>query len=598
MASHKTELRITVVDDFDWPALQECSILTPYSLCPRDVTVDGGELSARLTPNSLSGKFTWAESRTPTSGNTFGFPMTAVSDVFKLSPESLNPFEKHKRRLRRYTAAESALARLPIPSTLTPAQLRASAVKYAAASVATHVHDARDSLKVVCSSGRRDSTRWRAEHRLTALETLQAELKGSAAPQPGERDEARCRREANLVRFLGTRKGEALVPVFTRTHGKRPPTQGKRPHTVTGGETDQRSIRVSSPMQLHAEVMPMRETSRSEWPWETRVRSVLLNPTPKPPPPSVRPESSVALSTPTSGTFSSIDDPETPLTEFEDDEEEEEEEDNYEDYPVFRVDSARSYSPDPDRPPPRRALPPPRKPLPTPAPILAPVVSLPPITTSVTPDASYAWLADSSTWTTPSAWHGDGWEVAPTSSTASSTASPTSRSSSRASSPALAPAPPPRTPTPTRRPLPTAPTLPAPTPAPATHRFWSRERPASHRPLPPRERPVSSRPLPPLRPISEMSPAHAAVYAVRPLPSIPPPQAETQKKGFFAGLVRRRHTSELPVPPVHQQFQAEVERQAERERNKLRKRGSGRSPVSSPSSQTFSLKDRDSGLQL
>ncbi|KAF7375273.1 hypothetical protein MSAN_00414100 [Mycena sanguinolenta] len=535
MASHKTELRITVVDEFDWPALQECSILTPYSLCPRDVTVDGDEISiSHLTPNSITGRFAWADrsGKTPTTSHTFGFPLSAVSDVFKLSPDSQTPLEKQKRRLRRYTAAESLLARIPAPSPSSPSQVRANAAKFAASSVAMHVRDARQSLNAVRKSGRRDSTRWMAEHRLASLEAIQAELSLSSGAQV-RLNEDDARREANLVRFLAMRKSDGRVPVFTRPPGRRPPV-------VAAGDVERRHITAKSPMQLQAEVMPVRQTARSEWPWETRVRSVLLNP-PKPLVSApLRPASSMALSTPTSDTFSSITDPETPLTEFE---EEEEDEDDYEDYPVFRVDSALS-----------EPVPRPRKPLPVPA------MSLPrPISTNITPDASYAWLAQSATWgASASAWHGDGWEV-PTSA-ASSTASPTSISpSSRAPSPAVAP------PTPMRaqsRPLPAVP----------VHRFWSRER--------------QSLQAPPLRPISEVAARSSAMYGVRPLPPppasasapAPPPRTPPRKSGFFSGLVRRKTTER----------DLELEREREQERNKLRKPSSMRSSISgSPSSQTF-----------
>ncbi|KAJ7881058.1 hypothetical protein B0H14DRAFT_3763256 [Mycena olivaceomarginata] len=590
MASHKTEMRITVVDNFDfddWPALQECSILTPHSLCPRDVTVDGDELSvSHLTPNSISAKFAWDESKTPTTGNTF---------------EAQSPFEKHKRRLRRYTAAESGLARLPAPSPLSPSQLRNNAVQYAASSVAIHIREARQSLRALRNSGRRDSTRWMAEHRLTALESLQAELVASSSAQ--YREDARAKREeANLVRFLGVRKGDELVPVFTRKHGLRRP-----PSTTTTTGPERRHITSGSPMQLQAEVMPVRHTARSEWPWETRVRSVLLNPTPATPLRIHTPTSSMALSTPTSGIFSSIGDPETPLTEVENDsEEEEEEEDEYEDYPTFRVDSARSDSPDSlewHRPRGPRHRPPSRSsklPLPPPAP--APQRPLPPLATNLTPDSSYAWLADPSTWASPgtSAWRGDGWEVVPVSATASAFATPTSASPTSASSYA------PFARTPTSATLPATPPLP---PAPA-HRFWTRsgERSAHRR-------------LPSLRPISEAA-RDAALYAVKPLPAPPSatsatsstfpstsstssnksnsnpnpatPPATPQRKGrhFFAGLVRRR----LPPPPAMADV---VDRQmeAERERNKLRKRGSVRSlrsgtvPLSARSEQSFGVED-------
>ncbi|KAJ7821436.1 hypothetical protein B0H14DRAFT_3733814 [Mycena olivaceomarginata] len=125
---------------------------------------------------------------------------------------------------------------------------------------------------------------------------------------------------------------------------------------------------------------------RSTWIWW------MLNPTPATPLSIHTPTSSMALSTPTSGIFSSIGEPETPLAEVENDSEEQE--DEYEDYPAFRVDSARSDSPDSlewHRPRGPRHRPPSRSsklPLPPPAP--APQHALPPFTTNLAPDASYA----------------------------------------------------------------------------------------------------------------------------------------------------------------------------------------------------------------
>ncbi|KAJ7672245.1 hypothetical protein DFH06DRAFT_1467758 [Mycena polygramma] len=547
MASHKTELRITVVDDFDWPAVQEW---TPNSLCPQDVTLDGEDalspsrLTPSLTPNSLFGQFAWAESKTPTSSHTFGFPLSpALSTVSKFSPDTQSPLEKHKRRLRRYTTAESVLARVPSPSSLSPSQLRANALHYAAGSVAAHIREARQSLRAVRSSGRRDDTRWMAEHRLAALESMQAQIAStSTAPVGGDEDAARRKCEANLVRFLGARRSQGLVPVFTRPHGRRPPMSAT-------AEAEYRRMTVGSPMKLQSDAMPVPQTSRKEWPWETRVRAVLLYPPHKPSvTPSLRvltPTSSVALSTPTSSSFGSIIEPETPLTEVEEDDE-----DEFEDYPTFRLDSVRSYSPDSawqhPRPlprPPLRSKAPPPHPLP-------PLPPLPPITTSLTPDGTYAWLADPSTWASPSGWRGDGWEVVPTS--ASSTASPTSTSGPlSASSTSSFPASPlpPRTPTRVQ-------TLP---PAPA-HRFWTRER---------------HRRLPSLRPISE-----AAAYTVRPLPA-PPVTPPHKKRNFFSGLVRRGSVQ----PPAEVVREAERE-EREREANKLRKRGSVRSFASTRSGQS------------
>ncbi|KAJ7895091.1 hypothetical protein B0H13DRAFT_2035291 [Mycena leptocephala] len=546
MASLKSELRITVVDDFDWPALQESSILTPCSLCPRDVTQDGEEaLSAsHLTPNSISGKFAWADRpRTPTTSRTFGFPLSpALSSVSKFSPDAQSPLEKHKRRLRRYTTAESVLAGLPTSSTLSPSQLRANAVHYATRSVAARIREARQSVRAVRHSGLRDSTRWMAEHRLTALESLRTELASPSVTQYGDgEDDARRRGEDNLVRFLSVGRGQGLVPVFTRANGRRPPMP-------TPADTERRCMTGGSPMKLQSDAMPVSQTPRSEWPWETRVRS------------DSHATSSLALSTPTSATFSPIE-PATPLTE-----EEEEDEFDYEDYPIFTTDSARSS---PSDWPPRRA-----PPSHTPLHSKVQAAPLPPPTT-LTPDATYAWLSDPSTWASPSAWHGDGWEVAPTS--ASSTAFPSS-TSSPTSFTAGAPSPslPPRTPT-----------LP---PSPA-HRFWTRER---------------HRRLPSLRPITEAA-RDAAVYAVKPLPPPPTPQTPQtprtphtphthtprtphtpQKKGrqFFAGLVRRMH-----IEPGEHDLKVPRDPELEREGNKLRKRGSVRSFASARSSQSVSLED-------
>ncbi|KAJ7036847.1 hypothetical protein C8F04DRAFT_1094571 [Mycena alexandri] len=557
--AHKSELRIIVTDDLDWPALQvfcskrnahsllilqESSILTPHSLWPQDVTLDDDEaLSVSLlTPNSVFGKFPSEQrSRTPSSSHTFGFPLSPLSAVSESPPESQSPLEKQKGRLRRYNTAESVLARLPPPLTLSSAQIRDNAVRYASSSVAARIGDVRQSLKVIRSSGRRDSTRWMAEHRLTALEAMQAELTSSSLPQAGNsEDETRRRREGNLVRFLGVHRGEGLVPVFTRTRGRRPPIR-------LSDETERRYLTVGSPMKLQSHV-PIPETPRSEWPWETRVRSVLLYPAnPKPPVSPLRistPTSSLALSTPTSGTFS-IPEPETPLTEVED----EDDEDEYEEYPTFQTDSVESY---PSEWFPRRAMSASKLP-PIPKPQMSHPVSLPPITTDLRPDASYAWLSDSSTWASSSAWHGDGWEVPASASSSiseSSTASPVSASPLSASTSASSPSPSPsaaqpRTPTRTQ-------TL----PPPPAHRFWTRER---------------HRRLPSLRPIAEAA-RDSALYAVKPLPPPPqplsPPSSEKKGRNFFAGLVRRKLTE-----PAERALETAREAERERERNKLRKRG-------------------------
>ncbi|KAJ7183278.1 hypothetical protein C8R46DRAFT_1209437 [Mycena filopes] len=577
MASNKSELRITVTENLDWPALQDCSILTPHSLWPQDVTLDADETLSfsLLTPNSVAGKFAWqGRPRTPTSSHTFGFPVSPLSPVSRFSPESQtqsqSPLEKQKRRLRRYTTAESTLTRHPPPLTLSSAQIRANAVRYASSSVAARISDARHCLKAVRNSARRDSARWMAEHRLTALEAIHAELVTSSPPQAGNSEEqTRRRREDNLVRFLGAhRGGEGLVPIFTRTRGRRPTMR-------LDDETERRYMTVGSPMKLQSNVMPIPEIRRNEWPWETRVRSVLLYPAnPKPPisPLRVRtPTSSLALSTPTSGTFS-IPEPETPLTEAED-----EDEDDYGEYPTFYADSAESYPAEwfSRRGMSASKLPHLGKPQ-TPRP-----VSLAPITTDLRPDASYAWLSDSSTWASasPSAWHGDGWEV-PTSASSSisesSTASPTSASPLSASTPpsvvSASHSPSPSAP----QPRPRSPTRTQVLPPPPAHRFWTRER---------------HRRLPSLLPIAETA-RDSALYSSKPLPPPPPPLSPptSEKKGrhFFAGLVRRMH-----VDSAERELETAREAERERERNKLRKRGSVRSLASSRSSHSLNLSLHD-----
>ncbi|KAJ7432521.1 hypothetical protein B0H11DRAFT_2260594 [Mycena galericulata] len=569
MSFHKSELRITVVDDLEWPALQEYSD-TPHSLFPRDVTLDGEDALSvsRLTPNSASGKFAWPDSKTPTTSHTFGFPLSPVSAVSRISPKCQSPFEKHKRRLVRYNAAESRLAQLPNPSTLSPSQLRAEAINYATCSVAAQVSDARLSLRGIRVSGRRDGARWMAEHRLAALESLQTELEKSWARGKDDEGDSLRRRESNLVRFLGVRRDEGLVPVFTRTRGRRPN------HGQATTEDDRRCMTVGSPMKLQSDAMPAPPTARSEWPWETRVRAVLLHPAPKLPTPPLRvltePSTSPApLSTPTSGSYSPIE-PETPLTEPEDDNDE----DEYEDYPIFALDSVRSYN----QWQPRRPLPSSSKLLPAAKP--PPTGPLPPLATNLSPDASYAWLADPSTWTSSSGWHGDGWEISPASaSSSSSTASPT------ALSPSVSLA--------ASAPLPSAPTRPQTLPTPPTHRFWARER---------------HRRIPSLRPIAEAT--RDAAYAVRPLPkppsasrplpALPPPapsaaSSTPQKKSrhFFSGLVRRMNVEREPESPEEAVRETDREQERERERNKLRKRGSIRSL---PSTNALSLGLRDSAL--
>ncbi|KAJ6553586.1 hypothetical protein DFH09DRAFT_1166948, partial [Mycena vulgaris] len=344
---HPSQLRITVVEDLDWPALHHGAILTPNSLWPQDITLDDALSVSRLTPNSSSGKSGWP--KTPTTSHTFGFPLSARSTGSKFppeGPESHTPLEKHKRRLRRYHAAESRLVRLPAPPPSSPLQLRAEAVHYAARHVAAHLADARQCLRAIRVSGRRDNARWMAEQRLATLESLQADLKKSSVVQVGDSAEDSVRRrEANLVQFLGVRRGEGdgLVPVFTRTRGRHP----SRPPVPTPAEMERRCMTVGSPMKLQLDGPPIVPTSRREWPWETRVRSVLLYPAPPKPPESESPfglrSETPMTATPTSGSFSPVE-PETPLTELEDNDEEG---GAFEDYPTFKSGSRRSqeYTP-------------------------------------------------------------------------------------------------------------------------------------------------------------------------------------------------------------------------------------------------------------
>ncbi|KAJ7116565.1 hypothetical protein C8R44DRAFT_211113 [Mycena epipterygia] len=586
-----SELRITVVDDLDWPTLQECSILTPNSLWPQDVTLDGedGLSVGVVTPSGISGKFVSPE-RTPTTSNTFGFPLSPISAASNFTPDDQSPFEKHKRRLRRYHAAESVLARLPVPEPkLSPRQRHADAIRYATFSVASHVTDARLCLRAIRSSGRRDSARWMAEHRLAALESLQAELASSSLEHVDSEADTLRRREANLVRFLGARRGDGLVPIFTRTRGLR--------NHHHAGETERRCMTVGSPMKLQSETVLVAPTAGIQWPWETRVRSVLLCPAaPKPPVSPLRiltetetasRMSSATPSTPTSGTLSPIE-PETPLTELED--EEEEEDDLYEDYPMFKeVDSARSSRSSEDYPMFKKvdsarshsySQPPPR----------LPPLTTTPLPSTLSPDATYAWLTDPSTWANPSSsrWHGDGWEVAPTSasSAASSTASPASGSPT--------PSPTARVPTssPTTRtpsPPPPSPARPQTLPPPPAHRFWARNSGSERHLRLPSLRPIAEtvRPLP-APPAPPASPAKAKAK-VRPLPPVkplptppPPPQKHEKEKGrhFFSGLVRRMHVESHAEQEVEQEGAIE-------ERNKLRKRGSVSSVRSSRSGRSY-----------
>ncbi|KAJ7628517.1 hypothetical protein FB45DRAFT_39512 [Roridomyces roridus] len=528
MSSHnKSHLRITVFDDHGFPALQ-----TPQSLWPRDVG-DDDNLSSylRLTPGATE-RFIHPE-RTPTTGNTFGLPMSPLSGTSRNAAESEtnSPLAKHKRRIRRYHSAEVHLAQIPNPPLLLPAQLLAQSINFASRCLAVQVANARLYARAVRLSGRRDGSRWMAEHQLAALEALQVKLSLEWRKTDGhgdrtQRDSRRRRCETNLVRFLGVQRGSE-VPIFTRAR-----RQGHRIHD-TAKDPQRRCMTVGSPMRLQTDAMPAPATERALWSWETRVRAVRLYPAPKPPVPpldGIRMETptSVSVSTPTSASYS-FNEPQTPLTDLEDEEEDYFE---YEDYPVFASDSVHSY-PLPRRP---EKVPPASKPPPRPLP-------RPPLVTDFPPDASYAWLTDASTWATSSGWHGDGWEVtsASTSSSASSTVSPTSASafppatpssarSSVSSAPSSVSVLTPMTPSPSR-----SRTLP---PAPSNNRFWTRER---------------HRQLPSLRPIDESRDANA--YAVRKLPvppvSVPPPappqqeHPQQQKKGrqFFAGLMRRKQST-------------------------------------------------------
>ncbi|KAJ7503560.1 hypothetical protein B0H11DRAFT_2358091 [Mycena galericulata] len=490
MSFHKSELRITVVDDLEWPALQVLLLKTIVAHHLHLLSLGILRHSTLFSPAIASGKFAWPDSKTPTTSHTFGFPLSPVSAVSRISPK----------------------ARVHSKSTNGASQLRAEAINYATCSVAAQVSDARISLRGIRVSGRRDGARWMAEHRLAALESLQTELEKSWARGKDDEGDSLRRRESNLVRFLGVRRDEGLATT----------------------EDDRRCMTVGSPMKLQSDAMPAPPTARSEWPWETRVRAVLLHPAPKLPTPPLRvltePSTSPApLSTPTSGSYSPIE-PETPLTEPEDDNDE----DEYEDYPIFALDSLLPA-----------AKPPPTGPL-------------PPLATNLSPDASYAWLADPSTWTSSSGWHGDGWEISPASaSSSSSTASPT------ALSPSVSLA--------ASAPLPSAPTRPQTLPTPPTHRFWARER---------------HRRIPSLRPIAEAT--RDAAYAVRPLPK--PPSSSRPLPALPPPRPVRRREPESPEEAVRE---TDREQERERERNKLRKRGSIRSL---PSTNALSLGLRDSAL--
>ncbi|KAJ7082876.1 hypothetical protein B0H15DRAFT_851800 [Mycena belliarum] len=330
-----SKLSITLVEHLDWPALQDTAILTPNSLWPQDVTPDDAlsvsRFTPNLTPNSISGKFAWprSPSRTPSSSHTSNFPLSARSAASTFPPEPprhQTPLERHKTRLRRYQAAESGLVRLPAPPLPSPRQQQADALRYAVSHVTAHAADARKYLRGILASGGRDPARWKAEHRVAALESLQAELAALSVSQVCKSEESSARkREANLVRFLGARRADGLVPVFTRPRGR------QRPPARALGEPLRRLMEAASPMRLQVGGVNL-PASRHEWPWESRVRSVLLYPpAPKLRPPPLRlrtktPTSgTLTVSTPTSGSFSPVE-PDTPLTEVED---EREDDDDY-----------------------------------------------------------------------------------------------------------------------------------------------------------------------------------------------------------------------------------------------------------------------------
>ncbi|KAJ7284433.1 hypothetical protein C8J57DRAFT_692728 [Mycena rebaudengoi] len=402
------------------------------------------------------------------------FLLPSFSSTSRPSPRRLSAVEKHKRRLKRYAAAEARLARLDDPSP-SPNEIQADALRYASSGLAVHVSHARLGLRTILGAGRRDDARWMAERRLTTLESLQAHLSSkSVAEDKHDVTDSLRRYEANLVRFLGTCKGDGLVPVYTQARRHHPPR-------LTGGEVSRRYMSAQSPMQLHPSgPLPVAPSTRSDWPWDTRVRSILMYPTPlkrKTTPPlkifTESPPPSARLSASSTGTGSSRsptetetpltepDDDEdyrfplatkpqsrvsyspaprwqtdTPLTEPDDDEDESEDESEVE-YPIFKPQSRVSYTPKPrlqTRSAPVAPVAASSRRLPTP-PTAGTGYSDRPLPT-IRPGSSvqqpampeYTWLVDPSTWERESSWRGDGWEVS-SSPPASSSASPTRSSS-------------------------------------------------------------------------------------------------------------------------------------------------------------------------
>ncbi|KAF7327368.1 hypothetical protein MKEN_00314400 [Mycena kentingensis (nom. inval.)] len=555
MSKH-VPLSITVVEPLDWPPLQDFRINTPGSLFPRSVR-DGDDTLSILTPNGSSGWWPATGSQ-PSTANTFGFALSPRSPNFSLRrrsthllPPPKTPLERQKRRLRRYNTAETRLARLPDPAVLSPPQLHIAALKFAVRAVAGHVFDAQQLLRDAVRQDRRDGARWMAEQQVASLELLQDSLRiqlkqGSTVESPTE-----DRAESNLVRFLGS---ASVVPVFTkRIRRTPPPNRLARPASA-----EKRRMATGSPMLLQADSSSTSpQTPRSEWSWETRIRAVLLYPHPKPPqhspPPSSdlpeafsrstteTPTSSYWVTTPTSESFSPFEEhpePHTPLTDLGNISEEEEQEDDdvFEDYPTFHRDSALSYI-HAGRPPPPplnnrvKAPPAPR-----------------PLSTNLRPDTTYGWLADPSSWASPTAWHGDGWEVSSHSRTSSlafepisaSTASTTSaypygfasagyiNSSSSPLSAAMG----------TRDRSLTMPGQPQPSSTSTQSRssFWG-SIPGRHRrmqSLKPASATEGTSYTPKPLPQPPLTPQSAPIYG----PSTPGPRKE-KEKGFFAGLVRK-----------------------------------------------------------
>nr|GAT46068.1 predicted protein [Mycena chlorophos] len=407
----------------DWP-LQDYRINTPASLFPRSAVRDDDDgFNNLLTP---SGKWFQESAKTPSSANTFGFPVSPISPrsprpnprrksaALSLYASPRTPLDKQKLRLRRYAAAEARLARLSGTDVDPPTamELNVAALKFAVRALAVHLFDSQQALKAMQSGtrdrGARDSTRWMAEHHVQLLEALHVDLRKQLNKGTGKASgkENEDQSENNLVRFLGS---STVVPVFTRTFRRERPPVSK---AAAASAADRKRMMVGSPMQLSVSAPPQLQTPRNEWSWDTRIRAVLLYPSPKPPqlPPASTETSDIVefvpahsrsttetmltTTTPTSETFSSFDEPDTPLTElndiFEEDEDEDDDEGDddeslFEDYPTFTNDSALgSWKP--------------AKP--------------PPLATNFKPDLSYAWLADPSMWASPSGWKGDGWEVA------------------------------------------------------------------------------------------------------------------------------------------------------------------------------------------